>query len=161
MRRPSGSRPSGPNAVRTHHVRLLAVLGRQLRSALLILLAVTAGISYFFGERTGAVIIAGILVLSVALGFVNEYRAEKAAQALHSRVRHTAVVVRDGAAAEVDVTELVPGDVVRLTLGQLVPADLRLLECTTFACDESVLTGESARPARTRSRSPRERRRPS
>ncbi|WP_254710390.1 HAD-IC family P-type ATPase, partial [Streptomyces lunaelactis] len=134
----------GPNAVRTHHVRVLAVLGRQLRSALLILLAVTAGVSYFFGERTGAVIIAGVLVLSVALGFVNEYRAEKAAQALHSRVRHTAVVVRDGAATEVDVTELVPGDVVRLTLGQVVPADLRLLACTAFACDESVLTGESA-----------------
>ncbi|MFF1719096.1 magnesium-translocating P-type ATPase [Streptomyces sviceus] len=134
----------GPNAVRTHHVRVLAVLGRQLRSALLILLAVTAGVSYFFGERTGAVIIAGILVLSVALGFVNEYRAEKAAQALHSRVRHTAVVIRGGAATEVDVTELVPGDVVRLSLGQVVPADLRLLECTAFACDESVLTGESA-----------------
>ncbi|MFF1405909.1 magnesium-translocating P-type ATPase [Streptomyces sp. NPDC058294] len=134
----------GPNAVRTHHVRVLAVLGRQLRSALLILLAVTAGVSYFFGERTGAIIIAGILVLSVALGFVNEYRAEKAAQALHSRVRHTAVVIRGGAATEVDVTDLVPGDVVRLALGQVVPADLRLLECTAFACDESVLTGESA-----------------
>ncbi|MEU0049091.1 magnesium-translocating P-type ATPase [Streptomyces sp. NPDC006309] len=134
----------GPNAVRTHHVRVLAVLGRQLRSALMILLAVTAGVSYFFGERTGAIIIAGILVLSVALGFVNEYRAEKAAQALHSRVRHTAVVIRGGAATEVDVTDLVPGDVVRLALGQVVPADLRLLECTAFACDESVLTGESA-----------------
>ncbi|MEU9044797.1 MULTISPECIES: magnesium-translocating P-type ATPase [unclassified Kitasatospora] len=133
----------GPNAVRSHHVRLLTVLVRQLRSALLLLLLVTAVVSYFFGERTDAVIIGVILLLSVALGFANEYRAERAAEALHSRVRHTVVAVRDGRETEVDVTELVPGDVVRLVLGQVVPADLRLLECTALQCDESVLTGES------------------
>ncbi|MDJ0383547.1 magnesium-translocating P-type ATPase [Streptomyces sp. G-G2] len=138
----------GPNAVRSHHVRVLAVLGRQLRSALLILLSVTAAVSFFFGERTGAVIIAGILLLSVALGFVNEYRAERAAQALHSNVRHTALVLREGRETAVEVTALVPGDVVRLALGNVVPADLRLLACTAFACDESVLTGESVPAAK-------------
>ncbi|MEU1289868.1 magnesium-translocating P-type ATPase [Kitasatospora sp. NPDC005856] len=134
----------GPNAVRSHHVRALAVLGRQLRSALLLLLLAAAVVSFFFGERTDAVIIGVILLLSVALGFANEYRAERAAQALHSQVRHTAVVLRDGHEQEVDVTDLVPGDVVRLILGQVVPADVRLLECTGLQCDESVLTGESA-----------------
>jgi len=133
----------GPNAVRTHHVRALAVLGRQLRSALLLLLLITASVSFVFGQRTDAVIIGTILLLSVALGFANEYRAERAAEALHSRVRHTVVVRRAGRDTEVEVTELVPGDLVRLTLGQVVPADLRLLECTALQCDESVLTGEA------------------
>ncbi|WP_051866234.1 magnesium-translocating P-type ATPase [Streptosporangium roseum] len=133
----------GPNAVRAHHARALRVLGRQLRNAVLVLLAVTAVVSFFLGDSTNAVIIGVILVASVGLGSVNEYRAERAAQALHSQVRHTAVVLRDARPAEVDVTALVPGDVVRLALGGIVPADLRLLTTTGLECDESVLTGES------------------
>ena len=86
----------GPNAVRTHHVNALAVLGRQLRSAVLILLAGTAVVSYFLGDSTQAIIIGVILAASIGLGFFNEYRAERAAAALHSGVRHTAVVRRDG-----------------------------------------------------------------
>jgi Mg2+-importing ATPase len=85
----------GPNAVRSHHIRAWVVLGRQLRSALLVLLVVTATISFFLGDSTDAVIIGLILAASVGLGFVNEYRAERAAQALHSEIRHTAVAVRD------------------------------------------------------------------
>lgn len=139
---------TGPNAVRTHRVRALTVLRRQLRSALLLLLLTAAVVSSFFGERTDAVIIGVILLLSVALGFANEYRAERAAQALHSQVRHTAVVLRDGREQEVDVTALVAGDIVRLALGEVVPADIRLLECTDLQCDESVLTGESAPAAK-------------
>ncbi|GHE38390.1 magnesium-translocating P-type ATPase [Streptosporangium violaceochromogenes] len=133
----------GPNAVRAHHAQALRVLGRQLRNAVLILLAATAAVSFFLGERTDAVVIGVILVAGVGLGFANEYRAERAAQALHSRVRHTAVALRDGRPVEVDVTALVPGDVVRLALGTIVPADLRLLAVTGMECDESVLTGES------------------
>lgn len=67
----------GPNAVRTHHVNALAVLGRQLRSAVLILLAGTAVVSYFLGDSMQAVIIGVILAASIGLGFVNEYRAER------------------------------------------------------------------------------------
>ncbi|MGC5164187.1 magnesium-translocating P-type ATPase [Rhodococcus sp. DT1] len=133
----------GPNAVRSYGVRVWAVLARQLRSALLLLLAVTAIASFFLGNRSDAVVIGIILVASVGLGFVNEYRAERATAALHSNVRHTTVVLRDGAAARVDVTELVPGDVVRLVLGDVVPADIRLLDVVDLECDESVLTGES------------------
>ena len=84
-----------------------------------------------------------ILLVSVGLGFSNEFRAERAAEALHSRVTHTAVVLRDGTAREVDVTALVPGDVVQLGLGAIVPADLRLLTVKDLLCDESILTGES------------------
>ncbi|NUR87167.1 MAG: magnesium-translocating P-type ATPase [Nonomuraea sp.] len=134
----------GPNAVRTHRVSAWAVLARQLRSALLALLLIAALVSFVVGQRTDAVVIGVIIAISVGLGFVNEYRAEQAGAALHDRIRHRAVVVRSGEAREVDVTELVPGDRVRLALGQVVPADLRLLEVTGLACDEAMLTGESA-----------------
>ena len=80
----------GPNAIRTHHVSAWAVLGRQLNNAVLILLAVTAVLSYFLGDNNQALIIGVILAASIGLGFVNEYRAEQAAAALHSRIRHTA-----------------------------------------------------------------------
>lgn len=133
----------GPNAVRTHHAQPLRILGRQLRSPVLILLAVTAFISFFLGQRTDTVVIGVILVASIGLGFLNEYRAERATQALHSQVTHRAVALRGAAPVEVEVTALVPGDVVRIVLGEVVPADLRLLTTTGLECDESVLTGES------------------
>ena len=134
---------AGPNAVRSHRARALPVLARQLRSPLLVLLAVTALASAFVGQASDAVIIGTILLASVGLGFVNEYKAEKAAEALHSSIRHRCVVLRDGHPRTTDVTELVPGDVVDLQLGQVVPADLRLLATAGLECDESVLTGES------------------
>ena len=88
-------------------------------------------------------IIAVIVGLSVGLGFFNEYRSEKAVEALHSQIRHNALVIRDGAPRPVDVVELVPGDVVRLRVGDIIPADIRLLDVTELECDEAVLTGES------------------
>ena len=133
----------GPNAVSSHRARFWPVLWHQLRSPLLGLLLTAAVASYFVGERSDAVIIGVIVALSVGLGLVNEYRAEKAAEALHSQIHHQTVVIRDGRPVTVDVTALVPGDVVDLRLGDIVPADLRLLEVSGLECDESVLTGES------------------
>ena len=133
----------GPNAIVSHRARLWPVLWHQLKSPLLGLLAIAAIASYFVGERSDAVIIGVILALSVGMGFLNEYRAEKAAEALHSQIRHRAVVLRDGQPASVDVTELVPGDVVELSLGDVIPADMRLLASAGLECDESILTGES------------------
>ncbi|MEI4278864.1 magnesium-translocating P-type ATPase [Klenkia terrae] len=134
---------SGPNAVTSHRARVLPALGHQLASPLLGLLVVAAVVSAAVGERGGAATIAVVVVLSVGLGFGNEYRAERAAQALHDQVHHTTVVLRDGRRQEVDVTGLVPGDLVDIALGDVVPADLRLLDVTGLECDESVLTGES------------------
>ncbi|OBH19127.1 magnesium-translocating P-type ATPase [Mycobacterium sp. E1715] len=133
----------GPNAVRTHRVNPLAVLGRQLRNAVLILLAGTAVVSYFLGDSMQAVIIGIILVASIGLGFINEYRAERAAADLHASVHHNAVVRRDGEFVTLAVTALVPGDVIRLALGEAVPADVRLIEVSGLECNESILTGES------------------
>jgi len=133
----------GPNAVASHRARALSVLWHQLRSPLLVLLIAAAAVSAFVGEGTDAKIIGVIVGASVGLGFVNEYRAERAAEALHSQIRDQTVVIRDGQSATVDVTALVPGDLVELRLGDIVPADLRLLDVAGLECDESVLTGES------------------
>jgi P-type Mg2+ transporter len=133
----------GPNALRSHGARPLAVLARQLRNPLLILLVSAALASFFVGEGTDAAIIMAIIGLSVGLGFFNEYRSERAVEALHSQLRHTSLALRDGKATAVDVTDLVPGDVVQLAVGDVVPADLRLLRAEGMECDEAVLTGES------------------
>ncbi len=140
----------GANTLRSHGARPLAVLARQLRNPLLILLVAAALTSFAVGERTSALIILLIICLSVGLGFFNEYRSELAVEALHSQLRHTALVMRDGEPVAVDITELVPGDVVRLAVGDVVPADLRLLQVEGLECDEAVLTGESL-PAEKRS----------
>ena len=132
----------GPNAVRAYRARAWPVLASQLRSPLLILLAATAAASAFLGQASDAVIIGVILVASVGLGFFNEFKAAKTAEALHSGIHHRCVVWRDGKPGSLDVTGLVPGDVVDLQLGEVVPADLRLLATAGLECDESVLTGE-------------------
>src|ERR1700694_4378089 len=96
----------GPNAVSSHRARLLPVLWHQLQSPLLALLLTAAVASYFVGERSDALIIRVIVALSVGLGFVNEYRAEKAAEALHDQIHHETVVIRDARPATVAVTAL-------------------------------------------------------
>jgi E1-E2 ATPase/Cation transporter/ATPase, N-terminus len=134
----------GPNSVRTQRVSALAVLGRQLRSAVLGRLAAMAVVSFFLGDSRQAIIIGVILAASIGLGFVNEYRAERASAALHSSVHHNAVARRDGRFDKVDVNQLVRGDVIRLTLGEAVPADVRLIDVNGLECNESILSGESA-----------------
>src|SRR5271165_2730934 len=136
-------RQFGPNALGTHRVRAATVLLRQLRNPILILLLGAALVSGLTGSGTNAVIIAVIVALSVGLGFFNEYRAERAMASLRAQIRQEAEVRRDGRASRVPVTNLVPGDVVSLRIGELVPADLRLLNVDELECDEGVLTGES------------------
>ena len=153
----------GPNVLRSRGVSALSVLGRQVRSYLLGLLLFAAVVSAVVGDHTEALIIGAIMAMSVGLSFFNEYRSEKAVESLHSQIRHLAFVERDGRPIEVNVTEIVPGDVVHLRVGDVVPADLRLLAVHELECDESVLTGESqlsekirrstSRPARSWGRS--------
>ena len=133
----------GPNAIRSHGVRPLEILGRQLRNPLLILLAAATLTSLVVGQRTNAIIILSIVALSVGLGFLNEYRSERVIDALHASIRHEAIAMREGEARSVGVTDLVPGDVVMLKTGDLVPADIRLLSARELECDEAVLTGEA------------------
>jgi Mg2+-importing ATPase len=133
----------GPNSLGVRHVTAFGVFVRQLRNPLLLLLLAAAGVSGLTGDPTDAAIIAAIVSLSLGLGFVNEYRAANAVAALHRDIHQRTTVWRDGAGSTLDVNELVPGDVVSLRIGDIVPADLRLLETNELECDEGVLTGES------------------
>ncbi|MCI4354911.1 MAG: HAD-IC family P-type ATPase, partial [Thermoplasmata archaeon] len=133
----------GPNVLRTHGASAWRVLGNQLRNPLLPLLAVASIVSGLTGAVTDAGIILFMVVASVGLGFYNEFRSEKAVEALHAQIHHRTTVIRGGSRSTTDVTALVPGDIVDLSVGDVVPADLRLLRVDRFECGEAVLTGES------------------
>ena len=133
----------GANVLAVHRVHATTVLWRQIKNPILVLLLGAALISGLTGGGTNAIIIALIVFLSVGLGFFNEFRAAVAMSSLRSKISQNATVRRNGAVVQVPVTELVPGDVITLNLGALVPADLRLVSVDEFECDEGVLTGES------------------
>lgn len=133
----------GPNVLGVRRVRAITVLIRQLRNPILLLLIGAALVSALTGGGSSAIIIGVIVALSVGLGFLNEYRAEAAMSALRSQIRHLSEVVRDGRTHQLAVGDLVPGDLVVLRIGGIVPADLRLVAAELLECDEGVLTGES------------------
>jgi Mg2+-importing ATPase len=134
----------GANVLETRRVSWPHVLVRQFASPLQGLLVAAAAMSFATGDQLNATIIIAILLGSALLGFVNEYRAERTAADLHERISHTVIVVRDGKERPVPVRELAPGDVIRIGLGNIVPADARLLDAVDLETDEGVLTGESA-----------------
>ncbi|MDQ6927288.1 MAG: magnesium-translocating P-type ATPase [Actinomycetota bacterium] len=144
----------GPNVLASHRVTVLGVLLRQLRNPLLILLLAAAAISALTGDAADGAIIATIVLLSVGLGFFNEYRSEIAVEALHANIRHEALIWRDGTQQRLDSRNLVPGDVVGLQVGDLVPADVRLTDTSHLECDEAVLTGESMPATKSREAAP-------
>jgi Mg2+-importing ATPase len=122
---------------------------RQLKNPLLILMVVTCALSLGFGQKSDAAIILTIVAFSVGLGFFDEYRSERAVADLKTRIRRTATVLRGGTWAELAVAELVAGDVVRVGTGDVVPADVRLIEVHDLECDEAILTGESEPASKT------------
>jgi len=135
---------AGPNEIgeRERFTRF-GVLWNQMRSPLLLLLLVAAGLSVVTGEWIDAVIILAIVVASVGIGYTREYRAQSAAEQLRARVQVHASVMRDGKPRPVPINEVVPGDVVMLSAGSIVPADALLLDTADCYVNESVLTGES------------------
>ena len=120
-----------------------AILAAQFKNVLIIILLMGAALSAFLGHGTEAVAISVMVLLAVLLGFVQEYRAERALEALSRMAAPTAAVLRDGQEIVIPASKLVPGDCVLLRTGDRVPADLRLLETVNLQCDEAALTGES------------------
>ena len=119
------------------------LLLEQFTNAMIIVLIVAAVITALLGDLKDTVIILAIVVLNGIVGFVQEYRAEQALDALKRMASPTARVVRDGETLLVPAPELVPGDLVRLDAGDIVTADLRLLEARALRINEAALTGES------------------
>jgi Mg2+-importing ATPase len=119
------------------------ILRKQLGSPLVLVLLGVAIVSRLLGEAVEATVIVLVVALNALLGFVQEYRAEHALQALRKFVSRTARVRRDGRAIDVPAAEVVRGDAVLLEVGDLIPADLALTTADNFATDEAALTGES------------------
>jgi len=115
----------------------------QFKDFMILVLIVAALISGWIGEPSDTIAIILIVVLNAVIGFVQEYRAEKAMAALKSMAAPFATVLRDGNPVNIPASQLVPGDIVLLEAGKIVPADLRLIESAQLKIEEAALTGES------------------
>lgn len=116
---------------------------RQFTNAMILVLVVAAAITVVIGDYKDTVVILAIVVLNGVIGFVQEYRAEEAMAALRRLASPSATVIRDDVRQTIPASEVVPGDVVVLEAGGLVPADLRLVEARALRINEAALTGES------------------
>jgi Ca2+-transporting ATPase len=121
----------------------LAIFAKQFKEPLIIILLAATVISAFIGEVVDAVVIIAIVILATIVGFVQEYRSEKAVEALKKMVSLTVRVVRNKEEKITDVRELVPGDIILVSVGDRIPADAYLLEGFNIEVDEAPLTGES------------------
>ncbi|MFB6291701.1 MAG: cation-translocating P-type ATPase [Candidatus Bipolaricaulia bacterium] len=119
------------------------ILINQFKSLIVLLLVVASGVSVIFGHWVEAVAIFVVILINAAIGFLTELRAVQSMEALRQLGQVKSKVLRDGEVKEVPAEELVPGDVVVLEGGDIVTADLRLLEASKLQVDESALTGES------------------
>jgi Mg2+-importing ATPase len=139
----------GPNLVaRERKATISEELWSRARNPLNALLLTLAFVSYFLGDVRAAVVIAAMVVLAITTAFIQEHRSNEAAARLRAMVHTTASVRRgpcqsDDPFSEIPIDQIVPGDVVRLSAGDMIPADLRLLEAKDLFINQSALTGES------------------
>jgi Ca2+-transporting ATPase len=152
----------GPNELREEKkkISVWSLVAEQFKSTLIIILMAAVVISVGLGivsymnnpgaglpeEIEDAIVIFAIVIACVVLGVIEEYRSEKAMEALKKMAALTATVIREGADVEISAREVVPGDIVVLSTGDKVPADLRLIEAFNLRTDEASLTGESRLP---------------
>ena len=132
MRLPERSSPSAL-------IRLLS----NVKNPLVILLTALGVVSFLTGDQRATVVIFVMVLLGVVLRFVQEMRADHAAEQLKAMVSNTATVVRDGQESELSLKLLVPGDIVRLAAGDMVPADVRVLSAKDLFVNQAALTGEA------------------
>ena len=134
----------GPNELQAaHRVSPWEILLEQFKNVLVIILLVATALSLFLGHGIESVVIAIIVLFAVGLGFVQEYRAERAIEALRQMAAPTATVVRNGVESKIPARAVVPGDVIVLHTGDRIPADARLIEAINLQVEEAALTGES------------------
>ncbi|MDD4984061.1 MAG: HAD-IC family P-type ATPase, partial [Candidatus ainarchaeum sp.] len=126
------------------HKSLLRILLRQIKKNFVVyLLFIAMIISFFVGKLFTGYVIFGIIIIVIFVGFVQEYRAEKAIKALKQMIVPISIVIRDGKEKEIPAREIVPGDIIILRSGEKVPADCVILEEKELKVNEAVLTGES------------------
>src|SRR5512138_1313151 len=137
-------RQYGPNELQAaHRISPWEILLEQFKNVLILILLGATVISLFLGHGLESIVITVIVLFAVILGFIQEYRAERAIEALRQMAAPMATVLRDGMEVKVPAKELVPGDVIILHTGDRVPADARLLDSVNLQVEEAALTGES------------------
>ena len=134
----------GPNEpTKERRQSMPALLLAKVRHPLVLLLFIVCGVSFFLGERISAGVVLALAVVSVYLAFIQEHRSGVEAEKLNRMVRATAAVLRNGKVREIPMRELVPGDVVDLSAGDMIPADLRMISGKDLFINQAALTGES------------------
>lgn len=137
-------REYGPNELQAaHRVSPWEILLEQFKNVLIIILLIATVLSLFLGHGIESIVIAVIVLFAVILGFIQEYRAERAIEALKQMAAPSATVLRDGVEMKIPARELVPGDTILLHTGDRIPADARLVEAINLQVVEAALTGES------------------
>ena len=140
----SRSKQFGPNEIaRERRQSAVMRLLSNVKNPLVLLLTALGVLSFLTGDLRATVVIFVMVVLGVVLRFVQEMRADNAAEKLKAMVSNTATLVREGKEAEVPLRMLVPGDIIRLAAGDMVPADVRVLSAKDLFLNQSALTGES------------------
>ncbi|KAI9765203.1 MAG: Na+ ATPase [Candelina submexicana] len=124
-------------------VQWYSVLLKQISNAMILVLVLAMGLSYGVTDYIEGGVITAVIVLNVLIGFYQEFQAEKKMDSLRSLSSPSAAVLRDGRFETIPSAEVVPGDVVQITTGDTIPADLRLYEAMNLECDEKILTGEA------------------
>ncbi len=138
------SQRHGPNALTAHRKKSAwRILVDQLENLIVLLLASAAALSFIFGQTLEGAAVCVALAVNVLIGFFTELKAVRSMEALQQMTQITARVLRDGAARDIPAREVVPGDVMLLESGDLVAADMRLVEANRLHANESALTGES------------------
>jgi len=134
----------GPNGLKAgHRISPWEILLEQFKNVLILILLGATAISLLLGHGIESIVITIIVLFAVGLGFIQEYRAERAIEALRKMAAPTATVLREGVEIKIPARDLVPGDVIILRTGDRVPADARLLESINLQAEEAALTGES------------------
>ncbi|HRY76900.1 MAG TPA: cation-transporting P-type ATPase [Candidatus Paceibacterota bacterium] len=139
----------GLNEAKKEGFTLGRIFLRQFKSPFFYLLFLAAAVAFFIGEKTDSLTIFAFIVINVLISFLQEYRAERAIRLLQQFLSSKVRVIRNAQEEVIDAIYLVPGDVVLLKSGNIIPADLRLISCQGLSVDESVLTGESSPLAKT------------
>ncbi len=133
----------GFNEIKSKGVSVVDIIMRQCNSPFFYLLLIAGIIAFFIGEKIDSIIIVASIAVNVMIGFFQEFKAERAIFLLKNFIPQTVKVLRGGAPEIIEKRYLVPGDIVMLTAGDIVPAELRVMRSHDFLIDESVLTGES------------------
>ncbi len=134
----------GLNIIHKRKLNILVILFRQFTSnPLIIILAVATFIAFLLGQHSSSYYIFAIIVVSILLGLWNEYSAEKTVDNLLKKISPSALVVRNNEKTQIPVSQITLGDIILLSQGTIIPADLRFLETTNLEVNESSLTGES------------------